>query len=318
MNYKKIFWGVVLVAIGTLFILKNLGVIWVSWCMIFRLWPLLFIFWGISVIPVKNYVKLILSFLILILGIVIISNSNYRHQRCWNWNIQRDYGNNNKYYYDYNDDEDFEDNEKYYYQNLNEPYDSSTVEAVLKFDAAAGNFEIEDETDMLFDFEKEGNLGNYVVTTKDKNGKKIIKIRLKNSNVEINDNENSAKIKLNTKPVWDFDFNAGAAELNADLSEYKIGKINIDGGASSIDIKLGNKNKLTKLDINAGAASIKIKVPESSGCEVKISTVLSGKDFHGFERIERGLYRTENFQKTTKKIYIEIDAAVSGITVQRY
>lgn len=59
MSYRKIFWGVMLVLIGTLFILKNVGVIFFDWVTIWRLWPLILILWGISLIPVKDYLKLI-------------------------------------------------------------------------------------------------------------------------------------------------------------------------------------------------------------------------------------------------------------------
>ena len=63
MSYKKVFWGVVLIIIGILFIIRNLGWVDFSWWGVFRLWPVLLILWGISVIPIKNYLKLILSLL---------------------------------------------------------------------------------------------------------------------------------------------------------------------------------------------------------------------------------------------------------------
>ena len=46
-------------------------------------------------------------------------------------------------------------------------------------------------------------------------------------------------IKLNPKPDWDIKVDVGAADVELDLSLFKIRKLDIDGGASSIDLRLG-------------------------------------------------------------------------------
>ena len=75
MSYKKVFWGVVLIIIGILFIIRNLGWVDFSWWGVFRLWPVLLILWGISVIPIKNYLKLILSFVALLVAVIFLWNT---------------------------------------------------------------------------------------------------------------------------------------------------------------------------------------------------------------------------------------------------
>ncbi len=320
MSYKKIFWGVTLVIIGVLFILNNLGVTHFSFWMIFRLWPLLLIFWGVSLLPIKDTFKIILSVVILALGVIFISTNNYGEYSCNHWRIIRDHRHNSN-----SDDERVYKHKKREKrklgkgeQILNEPFTRSIKNAELDFEAVAGSFIIGGKTSELFEFEKDGNLGDYILTTRIKDDKKYIKIELKNSQVEKDNVSNEASIKLNSKPVWDFDFDVGAASLDADLSNYKVNDVEIDGGAAAIKVKLGNRNEITNLSIDAGAASIKIYVPESSACEVRANTFMAGKSFDGFKRIKRGYYKTSNFEDSKDKIYINLDAAVSEISIVRY
>jgi len=65
-------------------------------------------------------------------------------------------------------------------------------------------------------------------------------------------------------------------------------------------------------------SSISIKVPESSGCEIFTSTVLSSKNLYGFDKYEKHTYRTPNFSMSENKIYINIDAAISSLNIRRY
>ena len=50
MKKGNIFWGVVLVTIGVLFALRNFDIFFFSWHGIWRLWPLIFVFWGMMII----------------------------------------------------------------------------------------------------------------------------------------------------------------------------------------------------------------------------------------------------------------------------
>ncbi len=303
MKYRNIFWGVILITLGALFILKNLDIIYFNWYAIFRLWPLLLILIGISILPVKNTIKLILSFLAIILAITFIFSSPYSRYHYFNFRCDR----NHSYY-----DNDLK--EQYFYES----YDSSINLAVLKIDAAAGSFKIKGETDNLLDFEKEGNIGPYRFSSQDFDNKKVLKLNIKNTFFKLGNIKNNVYIKLNPEPVWEFDFDAGAAKLDLDLIPFKTKKITIDGGASSINIKLGDKYNYTKLDIDAGASSINIKIPEESGCEVHTSSVLSSRNLRGFNKIKKGFYKTSNFENSINKIYIDIDVAVSSLKVSRY
>ncbi|MBK6967443.1 MAG: hypothetical protein IPH20_26985 [Bacteroidales bacterium] len=312
MSYRKIFWGVVLVLIGILFILKNVGVIFFDWMTIWRLWPLILILWGISLIPVKDYLKLIFSVVAIGLSFLLVSRYDKTGYYSFGWD-----GNNRSYEKNWDDGDWKEGTDE---QELFQSYDSGIQRVQLNLEAAAGDFRLNDTSpsDKLLTFRKKGNIGNYSMTSDDDSTVRTINLKIEDSKVKFHNQGMRVELGLNPKPVWDFNLDIGAASINFDLSKYKIGKLSIDGGASSIEMKLGDLSELTEVDIAAGASSINISIPESAGAELKTETVLSSRNFKGFKKVSDGLFRTENFNDAAKKITISIDAGVSSIDVNRY
>jgi len=312
MSYRKIFWGVVLVIIGILFILKNVGLIFFDWGTIWRLWPLILILWGVSLIPVKDYMKLILSVVAIALSIWLVNRYDKSGYYDFGWDKDR-----HSFHYDLDDDKW---NDGSAVQELFQSDDSTIQRVELNLDAAAGDFSLNDSTpdNKLMTFWKKGNIGNYSMTSNDDSSTRVISLSINDSHVRLKNNGNRVKLGLSTRPVWDFDFDIGAASIRFDLSKYKVGKLKIDGGASSIDVKMGDLNELTNIDIDAGASSIDLRIPESVGAELKTETVLSSRNFEGFDKISSGLYRTKNFSQASKKIFIDIDAGVSSLSIRRY
>jgi len=306
MKAKNIIWGLVLVLIGVLFILKNLDVIYFSWYSIWKLWPMALVLIGVTILPIKDSIKVILTILILIAGaFFLVSFPDHR-----NWNDRWSFDNPAQSA----DDKEPLDID----QRIFESFDTTISEVNLIFDAAAGNFRLEQTTDELFEFEREGNLGRYTYSIKDLGEKREVRIELDEGRIVKGDLKNRVAMKLNPNPVWDIKVDVGAANIEMDLSAFKINRLDINGGASSINIRLGNLQSESKIKINSGASSINIKVPEEFGCEVNTSTVLSSKDLQGFNKVSGGTYVTPDFSEKTKNIIIEVEAAVSSLNVERY
>jgi len=316
MRSKNVFWGVILVTIGILFVLRNVGVIFFNWYSVLNLWPIFLIVLGVSLLPIKGVVRIILGFLVIILSLIFISNNDYydRYQNFgphnWRWWDNDEYSN----YDNYDNDETYEWRDQQLYEN----YDDEIDNAILKLDAIAGEFYITETTDYLIKFDREGNFGKYYLHADNVGNAVELKIDM-DSNIESGPNlKNQAEISLHPEPVWMIKVDAGAAKLDFDLSPYKIDKLDIDNGASSIKIRLGDKYKNTNLIINSGASATVIEVPQSSACEVLTNTVLTSKSLDGFDKLENGVYRTDNFSTAENKIVIEVDAAISSLKVVRY
>ncbi len=305
MNYKRVFWGVILVALGVALVLKNLDIICFSWHTLWQMWPVLLILWGISVLPVRDLWKLLLSLVAIAVSVLILYQSPERHHDCWDWNFE------------WNDDDEGQTTR----QDLAEPYDSAVRFAMLDIDAAAGSFILNSLSDQLIDVSTKGKAGTYSMEIQHsgdtaeigldmhpfkKEGKKHIKAGHK------------VIVKLHPAPVWEFSLDAGAADIDMDLKDFKVQKIDLEGGASSVDITLGSLLETTHVDIEAGASSVKIRIPAASGCQVISNTVLSSRHLKGFDKIRDHTYQTPGFHSSAGKIYIELDAAVSSLEVERY
>lgn len=318
MSYKKLFWGVILIVIGVLFILKNIGVIYFSWSLLFNMWPLLLILWGISIIPIHALIRLGLSAAAVIGAFILVDTDSYRHDFRWN---------KDHFHFKFDNDRSWEKEEKeedehtYNWgesQKLTANYEDVDY-ASLEFDAGAGTFSIEgSDEDYLAIFHKKGNAGRYSMKTRTEDNHQHIDFKLKNKNIKIPENDyNAVEALLHTAPLWSFDFNIGAAEIDFNLSELRVKDINIDGGASAIAVKLGDRYEKTLMTINAGASDIELQMPQSSGARIKASTFLTGKDLKGFTK-QNGFYVTENYESADKLIEINLQAAISNLTVKHY
>ena len=198
MSYRKIFWGVFLVLIGVLFILKNTGVLFFSWHTFWNLWPVILILWGISLIPVKDWIKATLSLVTIIIAFVVVQQ--YGKNDDWNWHFR------------YND-KDREQTEEPITQNLTEDMDTIVKYATLDLNIGVGDFSIHDTTGKLIELDRTGSEGRYSMTSHDTDSMRVIKLSLDKAEFK-GEVKNTVKMKLNTLPVWDLELNVGAAEVN--------------------------------------------------------------------------------------------------------
>lgn len=321
MDYKKVFWGILFILIGVLFVLKNLSILDFSWYQFLNLWPLLLILWGVSMLPVKGFVKLILSLAIVVLGVWIVNKFERVHWFDFHSPRSYEYRDNRTEEHDSwrkHDKEVERESTDLESQYLFFPYSPDISKVNLKLDAAAGTFYLQSTTEELIEVEKEGNIGTYSLTSQEGSDAQIVRLSMEEASIQGERLRHRVDIKLHEKPVWDLDLDIGAARVEMDLTPFKAGKIDIDGGASSIRLKIGDLHPDVNVEVDAGASSIYIEVPESSGCLVKTSSVLSGKDLRNFIKKDNGRYETENFEESTNKVNIKVDVAVSKIEVKRY
>jgi hypothetical protein len=132
------------------------------------------------------------------------------------------------------------------------------------------------------------------------------------------DYKNKVDISLNTNPVWDMNFDVGAASMDFDLTQFRVRNVSVDMGAASITVKINDLYPETEISVDAGASDINIFVPKQSGCKIITDGALSSKHFSEFNKIDSDNYQTENFSEAANKVYINIECGVSSISVERY
>jgi hypothetical protein len=312
MSYRKIFWGVMLVLIGVLFILRNTGVIMLNWHTVWNLWPVLLILWGISLIPVKDWIKVVLSIATVI--ITFFAVQRYGDNSHWNWRFNWD---DNKDVVRIDKDDEDSDVLENVTQTLTEDYDPAFPYAKLNLNIGVGQFTIRDTTSKLLVLDRTGSQGTYSMTATDSDSTKTIDVSLNKAEFK-GEIKNDVRMKLNSAPIWDLSLNIGAAEVDFDLSGFKTRNIMIEGGASDIEVKIGDLLPESFVNIQAGAASITIKIPREAGCEITNNTFLASKNFDGFKKIDNHKYQTPDYAASLKKIKINMEAGMARIDVVRY
>jgi hypothetical protein len=300
MKTRQIFWGVFLISIGILILLRNylnldfeLGDIW-------KLWPLVFVLVGINLMIKNNTAKSVVSGLTgFILAVALYASV----AGIFGW-IRNDV----EFRFD---DSDFEISE------YTTPYEKNIRNASLQVEAGAGSFVMNDTTELLFSASVEGRNTKYSLTADTEDDNADLLFKMKSAKLFIK-NKNRVELKIHTAPIWNLNFDIGAAAVDFDLSSYNIENLDIDMGAASLKLKLGDINPESHVRIEAGASSIDIEVPESAGCEIHASVSLSSKNFNGFTKISENIYRTENYQDAPNKIMLDLQSGISSINVNRY
>ncbi|NPD46672.1 MULTISPECIES: LiaI-LiaF-like domain-containing protein [unclassified Lentimicrobium] len=318
MENRNIFWGVLLVAVGGLFILDNMDLINFSFSALVGLWPLLLVLWGISILPMKPMYKTVGGLLIAVFALVYASTSDKTFW--WQDHIINKFDKNVHMNYGNDDDEDYDDDDDTYYNfKFDEDSTSNITNAKLNMDIAAGKFRIDEATDdHIIDFDAYSNIGPYTSNMVMNGNTAEINIDLEDGVIRNGTNRNRASIKLNPKVEWDLDLDIGAADFRADFRKFRVSKLDIDGGASAIKVKIGDLQEDTFIKIDAGAASIRVDIPQEAGCLIESESFLVDMELDNFQKNGNGDYVTSNYEASEQKVRIDIDAAISKLKVGRY
>lgn len=71
MKSRNLFLGILILFIGVVSLLASLDVIDFSWRIAWRLWPMLLIFIGITILPIKEWMKALLLVVALAVGVLL-------------------------------------------------------------------------------------------------------------------------------------------------------------------------------------------------------------------------------------------------------
>jgi hypothetical protein len=301
MKSGRFFWAALFIILGILGLLNNLSIMTIQWNSVWKFWPLIFILLGLSAILKNEKTKWALVACVgAVTGIVIFAA------------VHTGVGNVHDVFSD--------DDVKYSRQTLIESFDASTTRASFVLRSGAGSFTMEDTTGDLATADIKTSIGLYEMIRDTVDGIPRITLSKEGKGVSWSGRKlkNRVDVRLNPVPEWDMTFEVGAASAELDLRPYKTKNIVIQAGASSLDLKLGNRADESRLKIETGASSISIDIPAGVDCEINTDTELSSRNFEGFDEIDKHMYRSKGYGSSSKKMYISIDAGVSSINVERH
>lgn len=309
MKAKHLFWGLLFISLGVLILINNFSGIYWDWISLWKLWPLVFVLWGLAIIVKGNAFKVLIAGLAgIVLALTLFASFKaVTHLASSDFNIVFD----DEYNSDY----------KYEVTDYSEPFTGNIKTAEFHFKAGAGTFTTTtDTTSNLFFAHTEGLKDNYSLTSDLTGDNADLTMKMKTTRIKVGKNEirNRVEMFFNPDPLWNLYFDVGAASVNLDLSTVKVRKLKVGMGAASFKVKLSGNTDRTDVVVESGVSEVKINVPKDAGCEIRTKGALNSTDFQGFSKVNSDLYRTGNLDTASHRIYIHIDSGVSSIKVDRY
>ncbi len=323
-KYRSFFWPILLIGIGTLWLLSNLGIIsGVNFGTIFRFWPLILIVVGLDLIVGRlsgllSAVIAVLTVLILAALLVAAPSLGLRS----------------------NTDANYE-------TFTAEVADAEFAEVTLDLSSYATTIQPLPNNDNLFD----AQLGYYGEVRFTDSGSTNRRIRLEHYSSPDNwfSFDQMAlrwEIGLNSDLPTDLFVDGGSGSIDMDLSKMSLTALTVDGGSGSIDMSLptspdgytarldtgsgsvrvritGNQN-LT-LEMDSGSGAINISLPTNAAVRIEALDDGSGafRIPAGFDQIEigddrdEGVWQSAGFESAKDQIIIRITDAGSGsITIR--
>ena len=315
MNTRRITTGITILFIGVVLLLSQLNTISFNWVGIFRYWPLFIVLAGIRMLVPKDQQIgqfVAIGSTVVILGFLTYIGLSTPKEPLLTQLLKNKGVNINI--------DDPNDKTNYSTEKLTVPLNDKIHSATLNLDLGATSLRNDSSTTSeiftAFNTSKEYLLG---VTVRDESADKLdINLKGKFKNKDFNSKNNNTYIALNPNIRWNLNFDVGAIDANLDLSPYKIETLDIDAGATSLKLKLGQPQAMTKISMDAGASSIEILIPKNAACRITSDNALSSTDYEGDFLKSEGEVKSTNYDSAAQKFDFDINGGIASIKIRRY
>ena len=126
--------------------------------------------------------------------------------------------------------------------------------------------------------------------------------------------KNKIDLKLNQDILYNIFIDTGATTVDYDLTQFKINQLSINSGAS--DINLIAPSYDCNINIDSGVSKIKILVPREAGVKIQLDTGISMKNIaNDFQKQQDNNYISDNYQSSEFRINVDIDCGLSQIDI---
>jgi hypothetical protein len=327
MKAKKIINGLTLILIGIIFLANTLGILdWSVWSNIFKLWPLLLVSLGLSLI-LRGKSLSFLGPLIILLAIILGAGAIYMGINFEGKvvsevkTLSRDLVTEaqkaqiNEFPPEVKIPSEIETTDEVgVIPEIEEHPKIEKASIVLKFDV--GKLTLNESTPLLYECISQYQYKEFEPFEKFSRTEKEANIIIYHSPVtkkRISNNiKNNWELKLNNQIIYNLSIETGAINMDSNLSGFKVEKLYIESGVSNINLVAPKYN--SKIIINTGASNIDIAIPKEVGATVNIDSGIAIKNLDDFIKIN-DTYKSNNYDNSEFKTEIEIDCGVSKINI---
>jgi hypothetical protein len=300
-NLGSVFFGLLLVVLGFLYMARSLG--WVhpeSGVSIFDLWPLLIVGFGLSFLSGQGWVSTLFGSVItlFVIGLVVSMFLDLNSDMSRDW---------------------LRPEERRLDVSLLEGVERAEI--VLKVAASrviVGN--LYQEEGGLLEGSLISNFFNIEPSSRVEAGTQYVNLSGDGNWRQIGLGlwRDDISLRLNRNIPLTLFLEAGAADLDLDLVDLLVEKLVIDSGASNVMLALGSRLRETRVEISSGASSVNISLPEGVGARVDSGSSLAFVSVpDSYVNIERGVHESANFEEAESKVFISARLGVASLNVSQ-
>jgi hypothetical protein len=109
----------------------------------------------------------------------------------------------------------------------------------------------------------------------------------------------------------------GASSVSMDLQDVLATRVQLKTGASSSNITMPRRGG-SLLEIEAGAASVNVRIPERTAARIRVKEEVNAVnvDTNRFPRLDSGIYQSADFETSTDRAEVHVDAGLGSISVR--
>jgi len=286
----RAFVGVVLIFCGLVYLGVNLGIFdWSLWANMWRLWPLLFVALGLSMIARQRwsrYIVFIIFVLVAIFGLWLL----------WKQSEFQQLGSNDS-------------------QDITIPYHTETQLAKLNVDLPAATVRLSGpaDTDKLVTGRVETRGLEHNVTMTQDGGIQAVQIQGSGLSVPFVGTQGMVDLQLSARVPFAIKVKVGKADATLDFTSLNIQSLDVESGASSVNIFFGDIASRADATIQTGASSIAITAPTGTGVRMHIASGVTSTTLDSLEKVDEHTFASKEYEKAEKQIMIDIQSGVSSV-----
>ncbi len=292
-DWGKVLLGVLVILLGAFYLLKNFGLLPAGINLnLWQLWPILIVVIGLSLLSRRNWSNIgagaIVTLIILAIIALIFWSGAY--------DLTKDVAD----------------------RDINLALAPNADKTEVRLDLGAVELDIEGVTAALLNGEVRSSGGDLSVSDSVLDGTHKAEVNLSSDLFSLFGKKvNQVDLALNNTLPMELYLQSKQSDLNLDLSNYHITYAEIETGASTFDLILGDKVARAEYKIKTGASTIDIETPLNAGVRVTLQGKMVSRDLEGFVKVDNNTFVSSNYEEAEKFIELHIDMGVSGLSIKQ-
>ncbi|NMB46386.1 MAG: hypothetical protein GX998_08265 [Firmicutes bacterium] len=271
MRARQLWLGVVLILVGVLMLMSNLGhLTWEFWGALWQMWPVLLISLGLTMLLSRSRWAF-LGPLVLIAAILFVALTPtrlplfpYPQMRGYHW--QRS-------------------------TTFVRPWDASIGAGELQVELGAGTIDITGPGEQLISGNMSYHRGMPVWAYQQRGHKAIVGLSSPRSRGRFAGGGGyRGSIALGSMVPWDIRLEVGAGNLQGDFRNIRLQRLDLKVGVGSIDLTLSDKGLRGEILVEGGVSSVRLHVPKGVGVRIQVTNPVGTNNLR-----EAGLAKTGDF-----------------------